>query len=75
MNTTTLPYPRTSEVSSLLRQSPLPDLRRLSVDEDEFEVVINGVVASFYLKQLAQETVKTALGDRRLCNRVVVTAK
>jgi hypothetical protein len=59
----------------MLRQSPLPDLRRLHIEETEFEVVITGVVSSYYLKQLAQETVRPALGQRRLCNRVVVAKK
>jgi hypothetical protein len=75
MNTATLLFTTTSEVVTMLRQSPLPDLRRLHIEETEFEVVITGVVSSYYLKQLAQETVRPALGQRRLCNRVVVAKK
>jgi hypothetical protein len=75
MNTATLLYPQTSEVASTLKQSPLPDLRRLHVEETEFEVVLTGVVTSYYLKQLAQETVRPALGRRRLRNRVAVVKK
>jgi BON domain len=75
MNTATLLMPSTSSVASLLRQSPLPDLRRLNVDEDEFEVVISGIVPSYYLKQLAQETVRSGIGDRRLRNRVAVVKR
>jgi hypothetical protein len=71
MNSATLIYPST-EVVSLLRQSPIPDLRALEVEESEFEVVITGLVGSYYLKQLAQETVRPAVADRRLRNRVVV---
>ena len=72
MNSTTLLSPPPSAVASILRQSPLPDLRRLHVEETEFEVVLMGVVPSYYLKQLAQETIKGAIGDRTLRNRVVV---
>ena len=71
MNSATLLYPST-EVVSLLRQSPIPDLRALEVEESEFEVVITGLVTSYYLKQLAQETIRIATGQRRIRNRVVV---
>ena len=75
MNSATLLDPQTSEVADALRLSPLPDLRRLQLEENEFEVVITGVVSTYYLKQLAQEAVRPALGDRRLCNRVLVNPK
>lgn len=75
MNSATLLYPPSSEVAYMLRQSPLPDLRRLDVEESEFEVVITGRVSSYYLKQLAQETIRVALGERLLHNRVVVVVK
>ena len=55
-----------------LSASPIPHLRRLRVISSEAEVVITGRVPSFYLKQLAQETVRPALGPRRLLNRVEV---
>jgi hypothetical protein len=35
-------------------------------------VVIRGVVPSYYLKQMAQETVMPLLGGRTLVNRVSV---
>jgi hypothetical protein len=75
MNTTALHLASAATVASMLRQSPLPDLRRLHVDEDEFEVIISGIVPSYYLKQLAQETVRSGLGDRQLRNRVAVVKK
>ncbi len=64
-----------SRVVSLLRQSSLPDIRHLDVEENEFEVILTGVVSSYYLKQLAQETIRGALGERRLRNRVIVSKK
>ncbi|MBX9622624.1 MAG: BON domain-containing protein [Gemmataceae bacterium] len=58
--------------ADVLSHSPLPQLRRLEVAETEAEVVITGTVGSFYLKQLAQETIRPTLGCRRLLNRVEV---
>ncbi len=55
-----------------LRDCSLPFLRHLDVTETANEVVISGRVGSYYYKQLAQETVMPALGDRRLRNLVVV---
>jgi hypothetical protein len=59
--------------SELLKQSPLPALRQLRVSETDTEIVIHGVVSSFYLKQLAQETVRPVQYGRRLHNRVIVS--
>jgi len=55
-----------------LRHSPIPALRRLRVEEYDGQVVLTGSVASYYLKQLAQETVMPHLDGRRLDNRVTV---
>jgi hypothetical protein len=55
-----------------LRQSALPALRKLRVEETDAAVVITGSVSSYYLKQLAQETVMPVLGERELFNRVQV---
>jgi hypothetical protein len=60
------------EPAEVLTSSPLPQLRRLIVTVSEGEVVITGRVPSFYLKQLAQEAIRPALGRRRLLNRVEV---
>ena len=56
----------------LLSGSPIPELRRLVVTENDQEVVISGQVSSFYIKQMAQEAVRTAMAGRQLQNRVVV---
>ena len=57
---------------ALLRQSPIPALRKLCVEESEDAVVILGCVSSYYLKQLAQETVMPVIDGRQLVNRVNV---
>ena len=61
-----------THASQALRRSPLPALRKLSLEETDDVVVINGRVSSYYLKQLAQEAVMPALGGRELRNRVAV---
>jgi len=58
--------------STALRQSPIPALRKLSVEETNDAIVICGAVSSYYLKQLAQETIMPILGGRELHNRVAV---
>jgi hypothetical protein len=55
-----------------LRDCSLPFIRHLDVTETGDEVVISGRVSSYYYKQLAQETVMPALGERRLVNAVTV---
>jgi osmotically-inducible protein OsmY len=60
------------EPIEILTASPLPQLRRLVVTVNDGEVVITGRVNSYYMKQLAQETVRPVLGHRRLRNRVEV---
>ena len=56
----------------VLRQSAIPALRRLRVEETDAEIVLSGSVASYYLKQLAQETLMPILAGRELLNRVNV---
>lgn len=61
-----------SQALEALRQSPIPALRKLSIEESDEMVAISGCVSSYYLKQLAQETIMPALGGRELHNRVTV---
>lgn len=58
-----------------LRRSPIPALRKLSLEESESLVTLEGSVSSYYLKQLAQETILPLLAGRQLRNRVQVVAK
>jgi hypothetical protein len=69
MNTCPVLSPEPAEA---LTSSPLGQLRRLVVIADDTQVVITGQVSSYYLKQMAQETVRPALGDRALLNHVEV---
>ena len=63
------PCPKTA-----LAASPQPEVRRLSVAVGATELVISGRVSCFYLKQLAQETIKPAADGKRVVNRVEVAA-
>jgi osmotically-inducible protein OsmY len=60
------------EPAEALTHSPIAQLRRLAVVTDDARVTITGTVSSYYLKQLAQETVLSLIGDRELCNDVEV---
>jgi hypothetical protein len=61
-----------SRAAQALRQSPIPALRKLCVEEGPAGIVISGCVSSYYLKQLAQETVLPILDHQALLNRVLV---
>jgi hypothetical protein len=60
------------DAARTLRDSNHAELHRLEVTETDKEVIITGIVPSFYLKSLAQETIRPVLRDRRLSNRVKV---
>lgn len=69
MSTSTLEQ---SRLALALHRSPIPALRKLSLDENEHSIIIQGQVSSYYLKQLAQETLLPLLDGRQLHNRVQV---
>ncbi len=71
MSTSTLEQ---SKLVLALRNSPIPALRKLSLEEGETAVTLHGKVSSFYLKQLAQETVLPFVDGRELINRVQVVS-
>jgi hypothetical protein len=72
MSTSTLEQ---SRLALALRGSPIPALRKLRLDEDESTITIQGQVTSYYLKQLAQETILPLLDGRHLLNRVRVVTE
>jgi len=72
MTSTALESP--ARAAALLRDNPVNDLRRLEVMENDAEVIITGIVTSYYLKQMAQEAIRPAVNGRRLRNRVIVLA-
>lgn len=64
--------PLCEQIGNALRQSSLPPLRRIVVEQRGDVVVLTGRVQSYYQKQMAQETVLPLLGGRELANRVLV---
>ena len=60
---------------SLIAGSPLPEVRRVSVSTTDDHVTLTGTVSTYYLKQLAQETVRSGVRNRRLVNRLVVSSR
>ena len=72
MSTSTLEQ---SQLSLALQRSPIPALRKLRLDETETSITIQGQVTSYYLKQLAQETILPLSNGRQLLNRVHVVTE
>lgn len=68
--TTTVAFPL--RATAALCKSPIPALRNLWVEETDGCVTLRGLVGSYYLKQLAQETVMAALEGRELSNQIMV---
>ncbi len=58
---------------SLLGQNSLIDLHQVSVDRLGDTLVLTGRVTSFYVKQVAQETIRPAADGLRVINRLEVT--
>jgi hypothetical protein len=48
------------------------EIRRLRCESHEGMLIIHGQVSSYYLKQLAQETIRYVVGDSRIVNRLEV---
>jgi len=61
-----------SPATEALLRSPIPALRKLQVEETDGGIILSGSVSSYYLKQLAQETILPFLDRRDLLNRVSV---
>lgn len=61
-----------TQAAHALRKSCHPALRKLSVEGAEQSLVLTGQVTSYYLKQLAQETIMPHRGQFQLVNNVNV---
>jgi hypothetical protein len=61
-----------SRMESLLADCGQHELRRLIVTETDESIILEGRVSRFYLKQLAQEAVRSAADGRKLVNRIFV---
>ena len=61
-----------TQAAHALKKSSHPALRNLSVEGAEGNLIISGKVSSYYLKQLAQETIMSVREGLRLVNKVDV---
>lgn len=64
-----------TQAAHALKKSSHPALRKLSVEGMEGNLIISGKVSSYYLKQLAQETIMSVREGHRLVNKVDVVAQ
>ena len=60
------------QAKKMLRESPFHALRMLQVEQFGDQVLLKGHVESFFLKQLAQETVRSATRGIEMVNSVAV---
>jgi len=60
------------QAKKLLNESPFHALRMLQVEQLGESVLLMGQVESFFLKQLAQETVRSATRGIEMINHVAV---
>jgi hypothetical protein len=62
----------TGRIKHLLAVSPIAEVRRLRVEQVGDRVLLQGRVKSFYIKQVAQETIRSATIGLRIVNSVDV---
>lgn len=58
----------------MLDESPFHALRELHVEQVGDQVLLKGRVSSFFLKQLAQETVRSATRGIEMVNSIAVSS-
>jgi hypothetical protein len=61
-----------SRVQTALAASPIYALRELRVERQDSSLRLYGLVGSFYHKQLAQEVVRSLVGNLEVINSVAV---
>lgn len=62
----------TGRIEHLLAESPLADIRTVRIEQDGNRIVMHGNVRSFYLKQMAQETVRRVSSNLQIVNSINV---
>lgn len=60
------------EIHQAICESPWREVRSVSCKVTRTHVVLTGNVTCFFMKQMAQETIKHKLRDRRVLNRITV---
>lgn len=62
----------TGRIKVLLSESPIAEVRRIRVEQDGDRLFLQGRVGSFYAKQMAQETIRSASRGLHIINSVSV---
>lgn len=62
----------TSRIRHLLDESPIAELKGIRVEREGDQILLRGRVKTFYVKQMAQETVRPAAGALHIVNSVDV---
>lgn len=62
----------TGRIRLLLSESPMAEVRRIRVEQDGDRVLLQGRVATFYAKQMVQETARRANCGLHIINSVSV---
>ncbi|MEZ6137802.1 MAG: BON domain-containing protein [Pirellulaceae bacterium] len=62
----------TGRIKHLLASSPIAEVRRLRVLQEGDRVLLEGRVRTFYAKQMAQETIRSATRGLHIVNSVHV---
>jgi len=63
------------QAKKLLDESPFVELHGIEVQRTDERVYLRGEVATFFLKQLAQETVRSATRGLEVSNEVLVALR
>jgi hypothetical protein len=61
-----------TDLQELLRKSAVTEIRSLELERTGNQIVLRGVVCSFYYKQLAQELVRSLVAGLEIENEVCV---
>lgn len=64
-----------SQAKKLLDDSPFPELHAVDVDQEGEKVRLRGEVATYFLKQVAQETVRSATRGLEVENELLVALR
>jgi hypothetical protein len=72
MSLATMPVQMQPRATAVLAKSPFYELRGLQIEQHDNALYISGTVSSFYLKQLAQEVVRSVCQGIALVNAIRV---
>ncbi len=61
------------QAQKALQSSPIRVLRDVHIDRQGEQLVLRGNVGSYYMKQMAQELVRSVAADCEVCNSIRVS--